>query len=137
MAAAPFQTVHISEIPVEKESDGAGWRPVRRHFGILAFGASAYLAQEAGQGVVPDHTEADTRHEELFLVASGRATFTIEGEEVDVPAGTLVYVRDPAVRRSAVAREPGTTVFAVGGAPGEAFAVSPWEQKYDPAPADD
>ena len=140
MAAAPFQTVHISEVPVETEFDGAGWRPVRRHFGILSFGASAYLADVEGQHVVPDHTEADdsgTRHEELFLVASGRATFTIEGEEVDAPAGTFLYVREPAVRRSAVAREAGTAVFAVGGTPGEAFAVSPWERKYDPASADD
>lgn len=131
--AAPFQTAHISEIPVETEFDGAGWRPVRRHFGIRSFGASAYLGDE-GQGVVPDHTEADdsgTRHEELFLVASGRATFTIGGEEVDAPAGTFLYVRDPAVRRYAVAREPGTAVFAVGGTPDEAFEVSPWERKYE------
>ena len=31
----------------------------------------------------------------------GRATFLVSGEEVDGPAGTFVYVRDPHVRRGA------------------------------------
>jgi len=66
-----------------------------------------------------EHSETDeagTSHEELFYVARGRATFLVEGEEVDAPAGTFVYVRDPDVRRGAVAREPGTVVFVAGGA---------------------
>jgi len=83
-----------------------------------------------GQG---DHTEVDdsgTRHEELFFVASGRAAFTVGGETVDAPAGTFVYVPDPAVVRGATALEPGTTLVAVGGEPGKAFEISPWEREY-------
>jgi hypothetical protein len=49
---------------------------------------------------------------------------------LEAPAGTFVYVRDPAVTRSAVARDRGTTVLAFGGTPGEAFSVSEWEREY-------
>src|SRR5262249_28612606 len=59
-------------------------------------------------------------HEELYLVLTGRATFTVAGEEIDAPPGTLVFVRDPAEKRGAVALDAGTTVLAVGGKPGAA-----------------
>ena len=32
------------------------WTPLRKHFGITAFGISAYTAAEAGQDVVEEHT---------------------------------------------------------------------------------
>jgi hypothetical protein len=54
---------------------------------------------------------------------------------VKAPAGTFVYVPDPGSIRSAVANEAGTTILCLGGTPGEAFGVSPWEQKYAPASA--
>jgi tetratricopeptide (TPR) repeat protein len=80
--------------------------------------------------VIGPHEESDSfagGHEELYFVASGRAAFTIGGDAVDAPSGTLVYVGDPAVQRGAGAREDGTTVLAFGGRPGEAFEVAAWE----------
>jgi tetratricopeptide (TPR) repeat protein len=103
------------------------WTPVRRHFGIGAFGVNAYTAQAAGQDVVEEHTEETLGHEELYVVLTGHATFTLDGEEVDAPAGTAVFLRDPKVKRAAVAREPGTTVLAIGGKPGEPYEPSAWE----------
>ena len=41
-------------------------------------------------------------------------------ETLDAPAGSLVFISDPALRRQAVAEEAGTLVLAVGGSPGEA-----------------
>lgn len=113
------------------ERDGRVQMNVRRHFGIQAFGTSAYRAPEGGS-LVPEHDETGFRigqagQEELYVVASGRATFTVNGEEIDAPAGSLVFVRDPAAKRSAVAEEPGTTVLAVGGKAGEAFLPLPEE----------
>jgi TolA-binding protein len=106
------------------------WRPVREHFGIGAFGTNAYQADEEGADVIGDHNELMAKHEELYVVMNGHATFTVDGNEVDAPAGTLVFVSDPSVRRRAVAREAGTTVLVVGGKPGEAFSVSPWEESW-------
>lgn len=126
------QVAHVSEIvtPAEPDPGKAKWRAVRKHFGIASFGVSAYVAEAAGEVLVGDHKEDDTGHEELFYVASGRAAVRVGDETVDAGPGTFVYVDDPAVVRSAAALEPGTTVVAMGGAPGKAFEVSAWERKY-------
>jgi tetratricopeptide (TPR) repeat protein len=116
-------------MPLVKSSADFGVRPVRLHFGINSFGINAYSAR-AGERVIEEHDELGHgagRHEELYFVATGHAAFELGGEEVDAPAGTVVFVRDPAVRRGAVAKEADTTVLVVGGVPGRAFEPSPWE----------
>lgn len=105
------------------------WTPVRRRFGLTAFGINAYAATEAGQDVVEPHTERTLGHEEVYAVVAGRASFTLDGETVEVAAGGLVAIRDPAVHRAATALEPGTTVLAVGGRPG-AHEPSAWEFSF-------
>jgi hypothetical protein len=110
------------------------WTPVRRHFDVRAFGVNAYTAREAGQDVVEEHTEKSNGHEELYVVVAGHARFTLDGEEIDAPAGTLVFLRDPAVRRSAIAVEAPTTVLALGGKPGEPYTVSAWESWFAATP---
>jgi quercetin dioxygenase-like cupin family protein len=112
------------------------WTPVRKHLGLTAFGINAYVAGEAGQDVVEEHTEEQLGHEEVYLVVAGRATFVLDGEEHEVPAGSLVYLRDPKVRRYARAEEPGTTVLAVGGKPGQ-HEISAWEYFFAAYPKAD
>jgi len=119
-----FDVGSLQNLPGD-ETDGRVRMEVGRHFGIRSFGTSAYRSIEGGQ-VVNEHDEAGFRiglsgQEELYVVVSGRATFTVNDEKVDAPAGSLVFVRDPAAKRGAVAEEPGTTVLAIGGKPGEAF----------------
>jgi hypothetical protein len=110
------------------------WRPIRHHFGIEGFGINAYTADQPADRVIEEHDElgaADTgRHQELYVVLTGRATFTLDGEDIDAPAGTFVFVGEPDVRRGAVAAEPATTVLAIGARPGVAFEVSPWEYRF-------
>jgi tetratricopeptide (TPR) repeat protein len=67
------------------------------------------------------------RHEELYVVMTGAATFTVDGEEIDAPAGTAVFVRDPDVKRFATATEDGTTTIVVGGRRREAWRPTPGE----------
>lgn len=109
------------------------WKPVRKTFGVTAFGINAYTAASAGDEVVEDHTELSLGHEEIYAVVAGHAPFTVDGEEVDAPAGTLVYLDDPAQQRSAVAKEANTTVLAIGGVPGK-HEVSPWEYFFPALP---
>jgi tetratricopeptide (TPR) repeat protein len=106
------------------------WHPLRRALDVRAFGINAYTAAAAGDELVEDHTEGSLGHEEIYLVLSGRATFTVNGETSDVPAGSLVHLSDPSLRRHAVAAEPGTTVLAIGGKPGEAYRPSAWEHYF-------
>jgi hypothetical protein len=111
--------------------DGLEWRPVRHQLGISAFGAGVWLGDN-GVELIEEHTEtvggAD-EHEELYLVVRGRATFTVEGEAVDAPAGTFVAVPDPAAMRTAVAEEDGTAILAIGAPKNRAYEISPWEKK--------
>jgi tetratricopeptide (TPR) repeat protein len=123
-------TAKITDLAVQVSS-GPRWAMVRTHFGIGAFGVNAYVADEAGVAVIGEHDElgnSGTLHEELYFVASGHATFTVNGDEIDAPAGTFVFVRDPAAKRGAIATEAGTAVVIAGGRPGEAFTPSAWER---------
>ena len=67
---------------------------MRRTLDIGAFGINAYVAPNAGDDVVEEHTERSLGHEEVYVVLSGRATFTLDDETLDAPAGTVVFVRD-------------------------------------------
>lgn len=110
------------------------WKPVRRPLGVTAFGINAYTAANAGDEVVEDHRENQLGHEEIYFVHRGHATFTVDDEEVDAPAGTLVFLDDVNQRRHAIAREPGTTVIAIGGVPGK-HEPSAWEFFFPALPA--
>jgi mannose-6-phosphate isomerase-like protein (cupin superfamily) len=137
VARSPFAHVHISDLEAVPVTDTLVWRPVRRTLGIQAFGVNAYTAANAGDELIEDHDEgghAAGRHEELYVVLSGRAAFTVGDEEIDAPAGTLVFIGDPSVRRGARAAEPGSTVLAIGGKAGEPYEVSAWEHFFAAIP---
>jgi tetratricopeptide (TPR) repeat protein len=106
------------------------WHPLRHTLGIRAFGMNAYTAAKAGDLVVEEHTEESLGHEEVYVVLAGRATFTLDGEEFDAPAGTVVHLADPKVERVARAAQDGTRVLAVGGPPDAVFEPSPWEAAF-------
>ncbi len=110
------------------------WLGVRRHFGIEAFGINAWKGDEPGADVISEHDESGSGHQELYLVLDGHAEFTVGGETIDAPRGTLVFVRDPEARRGAKAKEGGTTVLAIGATPGKAFTVSGWEYSAEAFP---
>jgi tetratricopeptide (TPR) repeat protein len=113
---------------------GLEWRPIRRRFGLAAFGINAYSSARAGGEVVEEHTEEQLGHQEVYVVVRGHATFHLDDEEVDAPSGTLVVLRDPTVKRHATAIDEDTLVLAVGGKPGEAFKPSAWESWFSAAP---
>jgi tetratricopeptide (TPR) repeat protein len=125
----PARVARITEIGPLHDGELL-WHPLRRELGITAFGVNGFSAQAAGERVIEEHDELGGgagRHEELYVVMSGRAAFTVDGEELDAPAGTVVHVPDPESRRGAVAAQPGTVVLVVGAPRGEAYAPSPWE----------
>jgi mannose-6-phosphate isomerase-like protein (cupin superfamily) len=134
--ARPPRSVHLDELDAIPGPGTLTWHPVRAHLGIRAFGSNAYSAQPAppakrvvGDDVIEPHVEsAEYNHEELYFVARGRATFRLDDEEIDAPAGTYVFVPDTATHRHAVAAEPGTTVLSFGGPP--TFTPTAWEWYY-------
>jgi hypothetical protein len=133
-----MRMLRIGDIePISILDEELEWRPIRRTLGIQAFGINAYTAN-ADELVVEEHDETGAgagHHEELYVVVTGRATFTVDGKSFDAPMGTLVFLDDPKERRAARAVEDGTTVLAIGGVRGEGFRVSPWEFSFAATPA--
>jgi quercetin dioxygenase-like cupin family protein len=124
-----YEVAHIDDLErFRVDDEGLLWRPVRRRLGITAFGVNAYTAEKGDERVVEEHEEKDG-HEELYFVASGRATFLLGGEEIDAPAGTFVYA-SPETKRGAVATEPKTTIVAFGAKAGVPHEISGWENIF-------
>jgi hypothetical protein len=126
-----LKTVRLDDIEGLRIGE-ARWKPIRSTLGIQAFGINAYVCERAGDRLFDEHDETESgagnqQHEELYFVLAGRARFTVDGEDVDASAGTLVFVEDPAARREAVAAEAATAVLAMGGPVGEVYEVAPWE----------
>lgn len=123
----------LTEIAGYADEGRPRWHMIRSTLGIQAFGINAWTATEHDQEIIGEHDELGHGaggHEEVYLVLTGAARFALDDERVHAPAGTLVFVRDPAVKRSATA-DLGTTVLVVGGRPGAAFTVSPWERSAE------
>ena len=121
-----YETRQLSDL---RRDDG--WAPIRLALDVQAFGINGWTAHETDDVLIPEHDEVPTGHEELYVVVSGHAAFTVAGDEVDGPSGTIVFVRDPAAKRAAVARRRDTTVLSVGAKAGEAYSPQPWETNRD------
>jgi tetratricopeptide (TPR) repeat protein len=125
-----YRIASLDEMEIPGLANTARWSTIRSHFGIESFGVNAWVA-DAGEDVIGEHDEVTggaAEHEELYVVLSGKATFTVDGETFDAPPGTIVFVRDPAAKRKAVAEETGTRILAVGAKRGEVFTPSSWER---------
>jgi hypothetical protein len=123
----------LERIPL---ADGI-WRPIRRTLGMTSVALNAYTGAHAGDAVIEPHDETSAGaggHEELYYVVSGEAAFEIDGEQLDAPAGTMILI-DVGTKREATAKADETTVLVIGGPPGAALPVSPFEHWYAAEPA--
>ena len=115
------------------DAAGVRWLPLRRALGVTAFGINAYQA-DAGELLIEPHDELPTTDEELYVLITGRATFTVDGEEVDARPGTVVFCPDPATHRTAVATEDSTLALAVGNPAGAAGPIPAWQHRFAAEP---
>jgi tetratricopeptide (TPR) repeat protein len=123
----------LSEIAGYADEGRPRWHMIRSTLGIMGFGANAWTSTGDDQELIGAHDELGQGaggHEELYVVLAGSARFRLDDAELDATAGTVVFVRDPAVRRSATG-DPGTTVLVIGGKPDAPFTVSPWERSAE------
>jgi quercetin dioxygenase-like cupin family protein len=121
-----FRILRLEEREALSVWDGTLRTPVQERLGLGAFGANVYSALEPGQRVIEEHDHVGSgEHQELYVVLAGRAAFVISEEQLEAPAGTLVFVR-PEARRAAIALEAGTTVLAIGAPVGAPYRAPPW-----------
>ena len=128
----PYRVLSLPQEAGESDDERVFIR-LRRTLDLGAFGASAAYQAKAGEDVIGEHDElgpgADG-HEELYVVVQGGAAFTVDGEEIDAPHGTVVFVQ-PGAKRKAVATSDETIVLAVGGRRGQAYRVPPGGELFD------
>jgi quercetin dioxygenase-like cupin family protein len=99
--------------------------PVREQLGVHSFGINALTTGDDGT-LVNDHDEAGSGQEELYFVLDGTATFEVDGETIDAPQGTFLYVGAEA-RRKATGN---ATILAMGGTPGEVYQAVDWGEAW-------
>ena len=73
---------------------------MRRALGTTAFGLNEVRMPAGFEG--PEHDEAETGHEETYIVLEGAGTFTVDGEPVAVGPGDYLRV-DAEAKRNVVA----------------------------------
>jgi uncharacterized cupin superfamily protein len=84
---------------------------IRRALGATAFGINEVRLPADAAGV--EHDEAETGHEEVYLVLDGSGFVTVDGERVAVAAGDYLRV-DAAATRQLLAGPEGMRFLAVG-----------------------
>jgi len=128
----PYRVLSLPQEASEGDGDRVFIR-LRRTLDLGAFGASASYQAKSGEDVIGEHDElgpgADGQ-EELYVVVQGNATFTLDGEEVDAPHGTVIFV-PPGTMRKATATTDDTIVLAVGGRRGKAYRLPPGAELHD------
>jgi hypothetical protein len=126
----------LDELP--KVADGGpddpDWHPITHFFGLTAFGLNAFIAREAGQVLVGEHDETASGQEEVYVLMAGRARVTLDGDDSDVDAVTIVALPSAPTRRAVVALEPGTTLLAIGAPARERFESTWRASHFDDVP---
>jgi quercetin dioxygenase-like cupin family protein len=121
-----WKAATLDDIPPVKPDWPGTWKSVRHHLGITAFGINA-VRKDEGATLIPEHDEAQSGQQEVYLVLDGRAICVLDGEHIELEAGDLVAV-EPQVRRSIRAETSPTMLLAIGGSPGQPYEVGDWEK---------
>jgi uncharacterized cupin superfamily protein len=116
--------VDLTEHPA-KPTEYGRWQRLNDAMGVNAFGLNAIVC-EPGEQFDIAHDEADTGHQEVYVVVSGRAEFTIGDQRIEAGPGTVVSAPDPAATRSYRALAPDTRIVCVGAAPAGASGFGEW-----------
>ncbi len=127
-----YGSARVTRVDAARAISVAGglYQPVRHELDVRAFGVNAYFAARAGDQLIEKHDESGSgagRHAELYVVLTGSAAFEVDGVDIDAPAGTLVFVADPAATRAAKAAADGTSCLVVGGPADRELPISPFE----------
>jgi quercetin dioxygenase-like cupin family protein len=87
---------HRDEFEAMEGSGDATWRLARKALGTSAFGFN--LVEIAPGGQIPEHDEAGSGQQELYVILEGDAILRIAGEDHPAPAGTFASIDPPASR---------------------------------------
>jgi uncharacterized cupin superfamily protein len=115
-----YTAKRISEM---EAAHGGGFVKARAELGVTSFGMQV-IQLPPDYSDYPEHDHAESGQEEVFVAIGGSGWMEIDGERVDLDSETFVRVA-PDARRKAFAGPQGLRMLAIGGAPGEAYAIVP------------
>jgi mannose-6-phosphate isomerase-like protein (cupin superfamily) len=116
-----YSIVNVDEL--EPSGPGGAVRFVRRALGVEAFGINWFELSSGASG--REHDESATGQEEVSVVVAGSGTWTVDGEDVPVRAGSCIRF-DPGSTRCPTAGPEGLTFVSVGVRPGGYEAHGPF-----------
>ena len=103
--------------------DGAIAR-ARASLGVTSFGIQVENLPPHWDGY-PEHDEAGTEQEEVYVPLKGSAKLRLGGKEYDLSPGTLARV-GPREKRKVIPGAEGIQLLVIGGVPGKPFKIQPW-----------
>jgi len=121
----------MADVTVKKVSemdsvyDGAMVR-ARASLGVKSFGMQVENLPPNWDGY-PEHDEAGSGQEEVFLALKGSARLIVGAEEFQLEPGVLARVGKGEKRRIVPGPE-GVQILALGGVPGEAYVPPEWSE---------
>jgi quercetin dioxygenase-like cupin family protein len=92
-----FDVMHLEDFDQMEGSGECTWRLARKSLDVSSFGMNLVDIGPGGQ--IPEHTEDERDHEEVFIILDGDAKASIDGTEHPAPKGTFVRAA-PEVRRT-------------------------------------
>jgi mannose-6-phosphate isomerase-like protein (cupin superfamily) len=96
---------------LDEMGEGPGFRKVRRHLGVQAFGVNAIVYAPRYEGFMHYHDEQD----ELYFVHRGRALFEVDGDEFELGPGGVVHVESTTPRKVTNPGDEELVMLVVGG----------------------
>jgi uncharacterized cupin superfamily protein len=107
------------------QTEAGRWQALNGPLGVTTFGVNAVI-MEPGEAADIEHDEAESGHQEVYVVVTGRAAFRLGDGEVEAGPGDVVAVADPSETRSYRALEPGTRIVCFGAGPGAEHRYGEW-----------
>jgi uncharacterized cupin superfamily protein len=104
--------VDLTQYPF-KPTEFGRWQQLNGPLCVEAFGVNAIVC-EPGEAFDIEHDEADTGHQEVYVVVSGRAEFAIGDQRIEAAPGTVVSAPDPSQTRSYRALAADTRIVCIG-----------------------
>jgi uncharacterized cupin superfamily protein len=119
-----YSIKHRDEFESMEGSGDATWMLARKALDWPSFGFNLVTIGPGGQ--IPEHTHAEEREDELYVILEGDGVLHVDGEDHPAPAGTFACF-GPEVSRSILNRSDApVTALLVGVKPDGGYEPMSW-----------
>lgn len=121
---ASYTIKHRGEFESMEGSGGATWWLARKALGTSSFGFN--LVEIAPGGQIPEHDEANSGQDEVYIVLEGDAVLRLDDTDHPAPAGTFASMEPPTKRTILNRSEAPVTALLIGVQPEGGYEPMSW-----------